>query len=102
MDVVAAPCRRRTDHEVDLRAVAQDDARLVGPGGEDALHDGESLEAADHGGRVVGGGQDVEITDRRRSPAQRARDLDPAHSASVAQRVEEARGKRIGVVEQQP
>jgi hypothetical protein len=63
MDEVRPPIGRVTDHEVNLRPLVQEDARLVGAGGEHALDLRQSIERGDDRRRIVDRGEDVEVAD---------------------------------------
>ena len=101
VDQMATPSGRWADHQVDLGAVGQDDARLVGTGVEHVLNAGQRVERLDQAGRVVGGSQQVQVTDRGLAPSERSGRLDGTHPANLAQRVHQAGHQRIRVVQQQ-
>src|SRR5579859_899617 len=102
MDEVAAPRLWLADHEVHLRAVAQDHARLVAARCEHAVDRWQGVEGRDERLRVVRRREEVEIADRGASPAERTRRLQPSNPRHVAQPGEQLADQLVGVVEQEP
>ncbi len=98
-----APHGRRQRDQVGLHAVVQVDSGLLVAGGVDRCDERQRGEGAYDGGRVVGGGQDIEVADRLAAAPQAAgvgRLIEARHGG--AQGLDQALGSAQRVDQQRP